>query len=815
MRLGFSVHSLFRGRSILPDEISEADKVIIYSLKLITRPDLVKNIIQLYEKSKQLKDEKKITPYCQIYFALENFIISKPLVIKKVFTKESLREEIRKSVIIQNLPIPMRVIYLPPNRRRVYLYEESTKNMTASIEMQLGKSALEKLVSSMQLTVKVPFTDEGINFAEFYDDVIDLPHDQTVAIFKTINTLFYNEIVTSLGTDSASGVIKKGYSLIKERYEYEFISEYLEVLPDEVLERERLAYLTRDELEKRAALIAEEKVRRAMAEDSAKKLQIMVEQQTRELTLEKESIVSERNKLSTVLSGITDAVIAVSSENKIILFNTAAQKLFQISETAVANKDIDEIIKLYDGEKQVSFDTFKGQSSDQSAKQNTPLYLIREENKKMYVDAVVTSLQLNASQMNGWVMTLHDVTKEQELEDMKLDFVSMAAHELRTPLTAIRGYTALLRDEYSNSLDGVGETYMNRLVVSTKNLGDLIDNLLNVSRIERNTFKVEITPMDVGKVIKETMLNLEEQAHMKKQMLSFVPPENPLPMVMGDSSRITQVTTNLLANAINYTPEGGVITVSSDVANGFVTIHVKDSGQGIPKEALPKLFSKFFRVSGVLEQGSKGTGLGLFITKSIIELHHGTIAVDSEVGKGSTFSFTLPIAGSTQPIQIKESIGVGHVHKGVIFNRAVYEKHKALAQLESQHSKKPKLVLLVEDDFYIRDLYQRAFKKAGYDISVAVDGQDGIEQTSNTKADIILLDIMMPKVTGVGVLKELKKEGSINKETPTFLISNLGQENIIREAFAIGADGYLLKSQLTPSEIIDEINRYFEKSDFS
>lgn len=808
------IQSLFGKKNVPSHSLNEVDKVIVLTQQFITRTDLIQDILNSYEKAKLLPEEQKITPYCQVYFALENFIINnKPLVVQKLFTRDTLREELKRKLSLELLPLPLRIIFLPEYERILYLYESSADNLATGIITQLGRGSLQKILTSGNTLIFIPFIKQEIDFKQLHTLLLTQSPDNAIITFKTMNTLLYEEIVRSLGANTAQEVIKKNYTMIKERYEYDFISHYLEVLPEGVLERERIAYLTRDELEKRATIAAEEKVRRAMAEESAKKLQQMVDAQTHELLQEKEAIANERNKLSTVLSGITDAVIAVDDKDFIILFNTAAEHLSGMSAAEASGKYINDVITLYDSEKQILFEAYKKQDKDMLARLKKDFHIVNKNKETKYITATISPLSPESSQQNGWVMTLHDITKEQQLEDMKLDFVSMAAHELRTPLTAIRGYTALLRDEYNNKLDEAGKLYMNRLTVSTKNLAGLIDNLLNVSRIERNTFKVELAPINAEKVIKETIANIEEQARTKKQTIAYLPPDTTLSMVMGDSSRISQVMTNLLANAMNYTQEGGSITVSAKEVNGFIEIAVADNGQGIPKEALPKLFSKFFRVSGVLEQGSKGTGLGLFITKSIVELHKGTITVDSEVGKGATFRFTLPVVPTNQPQAAEnapEYLMTGQQKKGVIYNQEVYQRHiAALSGKAHPVETEKRRILLVEDDLYIRDLYKTVLEKGGYEVETAVDGKEGIEKAATEQANLVLLDIMMPKVTGIEVLRELRKEGSQNKETPVFLITNLGQESVIKEAFSLGADGYFLKSQLVPNEIAEEVNRFF------
>ena len=171
--------------------------------------------------------------------------------------------------------------------------------------------------------------------------------------------------------------------------------------------------------------------------------------------------------------------------------------------------------------------------------------------------------------------------------------------------------------------------------------------------------------------------NFQEQIQAKKQTLSFHSDEQ-LPLVLADVFRISQVVSNLLANATSYTPQGGNITVSVRKKNDkFLEIAITDTGIGIPNDALPKLFTKFFRVSGVLEEGSKGTGLGLYIAKMIIDMHHGEISAESTLGKGSTFRFTLPIATSSdieKYHKTKLSTLTVTGTKGIIVNEEAYEQ---------------------------------------------------------------------------------------------------------------------------------------------
>ena len=235
------------------------------------------------------------------------------------------------------------------------------------------------------------------------------------------------------------------------------------------------------------------------------------------------------------------------------------------------------------------------------------------------------------------------MTKEREFETMKLDFVSMAAHELRTPLTAMRGYLSLLNEEAGEKLSQEELQYLDRSFISANQLNSLVENLLNLSRVERGSLKLTVNPINIETIIAGVLDNLGSIAKQKNITLTFNPPKHQV-IVLADHFRITEVVTNLVGNAINYTAAGGKVDITVSPEKEKATVSVIDNGQGIPASAISHLFTKFYRVQSSLAMGSKGTGLGLYISKAIIDAHRGKIWVESVEGKGSTFSFTLPLA---------------------------------------------------------------------------------------------------------------------------------------------------------------------------
>lgn len=363
-----------------------------------------------------------------------------------------------------------------------------------------------------------------------------------------------------------------------------------------------------------------------------------------ELLQRENNLKKQEQEKEIILQSLSDGVIAVDNENKIKLFNKEAERITGLNYNSAINKHIDDAIKFYDIEKQITFDQIKTRLKEIMLKVNDKTqYFIESSGNKIKISLIATPVITEENIQNGWVITIHDMRKEQELEEMKIDFVSMAAHELRTPLTAIRGYIALLQDQTALNADPSNKVLFNRLMLSTEKLSDLIDNLLNISRIERETFRIVILPVDISEVVNNIVNGFRPEAYALSQKIEIDHSIKSLPKVMADPFRISQVLSHLITNAINYSNEGNNIIIKGNIKDNFVEISVTDNGRGIPPESLPNLFTKFFRIKKPNDD-IKGTGLGLYICKSIIDMHKGKIWAESELNKGSTFTFSIPIA---------------------------------------------------------------------------------------------------------------------------------------------------------------------------
>ncbi len=360
---------------------------------------------------------------------------------------------------------------------------------------------------------------------------------------------------------------------------------------------------------------------------------------------EKNKISAERNKFSIVLEGVLDGIFTLDYERRITLFNKAAQEITGLSEEEVIGRKCDEVLLIFRNKSRMAASDFcplTPFNKDQIVFSDKNLKLVTSR-RELYI--TMTSAVIKESKIAdlGCIVTFRDSSKERELEEMKLDFVSMAAHELRTPLTTIRGYVSLLEGKIKDKITEEEVKFLERVSIASSQLASLVENLLDVSKIEHNTLELDIKPENWVDILQAAVESFEELSRQKKIKLILNAPQTKLPAVAVDKFRISEVISNLIANAINYTDENGKIEVTAVEENGMVKTTVSDTGAGIPARSIPHLFTKFYRVSGVLEQGSKGTGLGLFISKSIVNMHKGDIWVESELGVGSKLFFTLPI----------------------------------------------------------------------------------------------------------------------------------------------------------------------------
>ncbi len=299
-----------------------------------------------------------------------------------------------------------------------------------------------------------------------------------------------------------------------------------------------------------------------------------------------------------------------------------------------------------------------------------PMAILRNGEDPTVCDILV-HYNKNDSHSYELVVLLVDRTEEYQHQEKQMEFISLAAHELRGPITVMRGLIDILQDETKQTLSGEHQQLITRMSVSSRQLAGYVDNILSVSRIDRDGFEVQASEAKWQDVVLQASKDLIIRAEAHHRKLEVTIPKD-LPTVAVDSTTILHVINNLVDNAIKYSPENGKIIVTSKVKDNTVETTIQDFGIGIPANVVENLFTKFYR-SHKSKQIVSGTGLGLYLCKAIVEAHGGNIWVRSTEGAGTTFGFTLPTYAS-----VAQSAKAGNTEDGIIRGSHGWIKNHAL-----------------------------------------------------------------------------------------------------------------------------------------
>lgn len=237
-----------------------------------------------------------------------------------------------------------------------------------------------------------------------------------------------------------------------------------------------------------------------------------------------------------------------------------------------------------------------------------------------------------------------DKPKKDKIGSIQSDFVTLTSHQLRTPLSGMKWLLELLQKGDAGQLNKKQKEFIDKIYSSNERMIALVNDLLEVSRLESGNNKLFLKPTDLTAIIREIIREKKDLVKKKRLQVSFTTEQEPFPQVLSEPNKIKQALSNVINNAINYTPEGGKIVIDIKRQDGFVLGSVSDNGPGIPVHQQSQVFTKFFRGDNVLKFETNGTGLGLYITKAFIEASGGRIWFKSDEGKGATFYFTLPVA---------------------------------------------------------------------------------------------------------------------------------------------------------------------------
>lgn len=501
------------------EDLSAVDQVFKHLIGLVTDAAKSTQYIDEIRAARSAPHEMRERQLIRVYFDLEK-VITSGTPPEKYATPERLRESVRAETDILALPKNLRLIFLPEAERAREISLFGVRSLLAYVARYGGEQRVAEILKESEGFAAVATASghaDGIpDFAEIEAHLETLPIETAPVALKTLYGAFFNEIRKSFGEVKAVDIAHRDYAFFKETYEPAFTSRFLDILPEGVLEIERLAFLSREELERQI------KERTKALNELNAKLEEKVAERTKELT--------------------------------------------------VANERL------------------------------------------------------------------------RELDQAKSEFVSVAAHQLRTPLSAVKWTLSLLVEENSENLTAAQKGLLLKGYEGNERTINLINEMLMVTRIESGKIQYRLVYIHIEDLIDSVLLDFSGQVKTHRKKLIFRKSKRQLPYVHADPEKIRDVIQNLIENALYYTKDEGEVLVGVAREGDTIRVSVRDNGIGIPTHQQAGIFNKFFRADNAMKTKADGSGLGLFVAKSIIDKHGGRIGFESAENVGTTFSFTLPVA---------------------------------------------------------------------------------------------------------------------------------------------------------------------------
>ena len=350
-------------------------------------------------------------------------------------------------------------------------------------------------------------------------------------------------------------------------------------------------------------------------------------------------VATEKSRIKTIIHCMGDGILVCDRDSCIVLANPAAGRMLEIPESGLLGNLV--------LQSNLHLDLSKTIEDSLRTEGNTYTSISQElsigELKKIFLRAHTAPVRNDLGEIMGAVTVLQDISYLKELDIMKSEFIAMVAHELRAPIATVEQQLTVIMSSMAGELNEKQGQLIARARERTRGVLTLIKDLLDLSKIEAGKMVQYKEPLSLTEVINRVAEIMKTDAHEKNIHIEFLLPAN-IPTIHADRNSMEGILTNLISNAVKYTPAGGTVTITLNDHDGFVKVSVADNGIGIKSEDIPRIFDKFYRVKSSETRQIVGTGLGLSIVKSIVEAHLGTISVESEEGRGTTFNVLLPKA---------------------------------------------------------------------------------------------------------------------------------------------------------------------------
>ena len=465
------------------------------------------------------------------------------------------------------------------------------------------------------------------------------------------------------------------------------------------------------------------------------------------------SLQAEREsqaRIRAITDGVNEALVLVAADQRILDTNRRFVEMFGAPSERIVGQRLGDIRTLFDQvfagadelyELALATSADPDQDRERLVVQNWP----QARELQLYSTPV-----RDEQGFLGRLFVFRDVTHEREVDRMKTEFVSLVSHELRTPLTSIKGFTEMVLDGDAGEINEEVEEYLGIVFSNAERLVSLVNDLLDLSRVESGRIQLKSEPVDLNQIVQTVVATMQQAIREKGQSLS-VSIDPAATSVVGDRDKLVQVLTNYVSNAYKYTRAGGDIRIEITTEGDLARVAVIDNGFGISPEDQEQLFTRFYRVDNSMTREVGGTGLGLSIVKQLIELMGGQVSVESALGSGSTFAFTVPLAAEAAT--------------------AV----EAAPAPPSEMARPGASILVVEDDPDIARLIAHHLQKAGYRVRVAHTAEDALTGLGEGLPDLITLDIDLPGIQGDELARRLQAD-PLTQDIPVLILSVLVDE---------------------------------------
>ena len=496
---------------------------------------------------------------------------------------------------------------------------------------------------------------------------------------------------------------------------------------------------------------------------------------TRDLTerrLQEEALRQSEERFRLLVEGVIDyAVFMLDTEGLVTSWNAGAQRIKGYSRDEVLGRSYSRFYTEEDIRRNKPWESLA--TAKRLGRAEEEGWRVKKNGDRFWARAVITPLRDSEGRLRGYAKVTQDLTDRrhiQELESAALhvnEFIAVLAHELRNPLAPIRNAVQLMAATPAGSPANV--SMLGIIDRQSAHLSRIVDDLVDISRITRGKLQVERVPVELGAVVRRAVETSAPLVQAARHTLEVDVPLEPL-MVTGDASRLNQLLTNLLNNAARYTPERGKIWVQARAEGANAVVRVRDTGVGIQKELLGRVFDMFLQGQGPLQRVGGGLGVGLALARQIAQLHQGTLVANSEgENAGSEFVLTLPLAEALPQGADRPAQGPG-----------------------VERAAAPRRILVVDDNVDAADTLHLLLTTLGHDARVVHDGHAALQVAPEFRPDVILLDIGMPGLDGYEVARRL---GELRKQHDFRIvaITGWGQEMDRQKSREAGFDQHLVK----------------------